>query len=137
MTPSARLARKGVSLGISLIISSFSLALLGLVSLTLWRSTINGTNPRNGSFGIRTKATKQNDAAWVAGHVAAAPSLRSFGYVDIGLTLSLMIAGFAAPNLGTAATVVALVVAYCIAVGGFVYCAVKADRAAKEVDVRK
>lgn len=46
-------------MGVALIVSSVTVAFLGFISLTLWKSIINGTNPRNGSFGIRTAATKK------------------------------------------------------------------------------
>ncbi|WP_245531624.1 SdpI family protein [Corynebacterium capitovis] len=96
-------------MGISLIVSSVALAFLGCISLALWRSTINGTNQRNGSFGIRTASTMKNDAAWNAGHQAAAPSLRAFGYVDIGLALSLMAIGFVFFDLSPASALTLLV----------------------------
>lgn len=121
-------------MGVALIVSSVTVAFLGFISLTLWKSIINGTNPRNGSFGIWTAATKKNDAAWEAGHQAASPLLRAFGYVDIALALSLIVVGLLVSNLTPALTVGILIGAYVIVVGGFIWSAAKADAAARQVN---
>ena len=90
-------------MGISLVVSSVSIAFLGAVASTI---------PRNGSLGIRTRQTKRSDAAWKRGHEAAAPRLRAYGYVDIALAIIL--------------------IAYATTIGGFINCAAIANAAAKE-----
>lgn len=67
-------------MGAALAISAVALLFLGVNSLILWRRTVNGTNSRNDGSGIRTQATKTSDAAWNAGHKAAVPLLRTFGF---------------------------------------------------------
>lgn len=121
-------------MGISLIISAGGIAVLGFGSLLLWKTTVNGTNPRNGSFGIRTSETKKSDKAWDAGHCAVAPLLRAFGYVDIAIALLLVVMGLAVPALTPAVALTAICVAYIVVVGGFLYCAARANAVAKKVN---
>lgn len=120
-------------LGISLAVSSIALAIFGLTSLALSRAALNGKIQRNGSFGIRTEATTKSDAAWTAGHEAAAPSLRAFGFLDVAISLALVAVGLALPDLNSTLALTIRVIAYATAFGGFIFATVKANAAAKEV----
>ncbi len=54
------------------IISTASLATVAALFGWLASSSRDGTLERNGFVGIRTRATMRSDAAWLAGHRAAA-----------------------------------------------------------------
>lgn len=96
---------KGVlQMGAALAISAVALLFLGVNSLILWRRTVNGTNSRNDGSGIRTQATKTSDAAWNAGHKAAVPLLRTFGFLDILFALLLATTGRGGLRCGTSVT---------------------------------
>lgn len=53
------------------------LLLPGLLTLYVTRAAAAGELPRNGLVGIRTRKTQRDDAAWEAGHAAAAPLVRA------------------------------------------------------------
>jgi len=57
------------------------MALLGLLVVWLGRACERGTLRRNGLVGIRTPDTMASDAAWLAGHQAAAPRTKAGGTI--------------------------------------------------------
>jgi uncharacterized membrane protein len=59
------------------------LAIVGVLGLVLARAGAAGTLPRNAAVGIRTRRTRRSDAAWKAGHRAAAGPLRFAGVVGL------------------------------------------------------
>lgn len=73
------------------------LFLAGLfIALAHWAD--NGNLERNGLIGIRTPATLQSDAAWEAGHRAAAPALRSWGRVEFMGSILVLVSALLAPG---------------------------------------
>ncbi|PSK98963.1 SdpI/YhfL family protein [Murinocardiopsis flavida] len=91
-------------------------------------ATTQGGLGRNSAVGLRTSITKSSDAAWAAGHQAAAPWLLACaytGYLSGALTIASAVLAatgvFSAPGVlivpaaGFAAVVVLLVVATAIA----------------------
>lgn len=76
---------------------------IGLLSLaavthTVRNQTLAGTLGRNHAIGIRTKATMASDAAWWAGHRAAAPWMLAAartGYTTAAVTTALIAAQLA------------------------------------------
>jgi len=118
-------------MGAALAISAVALLFFGVNSLMLWRRTVNGTNSRNDGFGIRTQATKTSDAAWNAGHKAAVPLLRTFGFLDILFALLLIVIGILAPDISARLGITIRLIAYAMAGGGFLIAVKKADAAAR------
>lgn len=108
-------------------------AALGLLALSglshFIRSSIaSGTLDRNSAIGLRTKATKSSDVAWVAGHKAAGPWLSAcagLGYLMGAATAVGALATIAAdsvhpsmwflPAAGFTGVVVLLVLATAVA----------------------
>lgn len=58
----------GLSLGVGLVF-------LSLIIHFVQNEAVSGRLDRNSAIGIRTKATRSSDAAWLAGHRAAGPWL--------------------------------------------------------------
>ena len=119
--------------GSALAISALPLLFFGVNSLILWRKTLNGTNSRNDGFGIRTQATRTSDAAWNAGHRAAAPLLRAFGVLDILFALILVVIGLLAPDMCARLGITIRLIAYAVAATGFFIAVKKANAAARGV----
>ncbi|WP_293829372.1 SdpI family protein [uncultured Corynebacterium sp.] len=120
-------------MGSALAISALPLLFFGVNSLILWRKTLNGTNSRNDGFGIRTQATRTSDAAWNAGHRAAAPLLRAFGVLDILFALILVVIGLLAPDMCARLGITIRLIAYAVAATGFFIAVKKANAAARGV----
>ena len=114
-------------------ISALALLFFGVNSLILCRKTVNGTNSRNGGFGIRTQATRTSDAASNAGHRAAVPLLRAFGVLDILFALLLVVIGLLAPDIGARLGITIRLIAFAVAGSGFFIAVKKADAAARVV----
>lgn len=94
------------------------LACLALLLGSLVGAAAGGSLPRNAMVGIRTRATKASDAAWSAGHRAAAPVLKASVAVAVVFAVVTLAAGtlsddwaFAVGMTGMAATVALLLVA--------------------------
>ena len=122
-----------LQVGSALAISALALLFFGVNSLILCRRTVNGTNSRNGGFGIRTQATRTSDAAWNAGHRAAAPLLRAFGVLDILFALLLVVIGLLAPDMCARLGITIRLIAYAVAATGLLIAVKKADSAARGV----
>jgi divalent metal cation (Fe/Co/Zn/Cd) transporter len=96
--------------------------------------------PRNGLFGIRTAQTKASDEAWRAGHGAALPLLRVAVVVAVIaaavlLGLSVWLA-HAAPGSAESVEATAVQVLFGVVVVVVLAAAVKANRAARDVNSR-
>lgn len=122
-----------LQVGSTLAISALALLFFGVNSLILCRKTLNGTKSRNDGFGIRTQATRTSDAAWNAGHSAAAPLLRAFGVLDILFALLLVVIGLLAPDMCARLGITIRLIAYAVAATGFLVAVKKADSAARGV----
>lgn len=122
-----------LQVGSALAISALALLFFGVNSLILCRKTLNGTNSRNDGFGIRTQATRTSDAAWNAGHSAAAPLQRAFGVLDILFALLLVVIGLLAPDMCARLGITIRLIAYAVAATGFFIAVKKADSAARGV----
>lgn len=73
------------------------LFLAGLfIALAHWAE--KGNLERNSLIGIRTPATLQSDAAWEAGHRAAAPALRTWGWVEFIGAILVLVSALLAPG---------------------------------------
>lgn len=118
--------------------SAAMLLIVAFVALGIARSSERGTLARNGSVGIRSRATLASDAAWEAGHRAGGARLRICGLgALIGAALGVL-AGFLpllggsemVTNSAIATLIIATsvwVVAWALAAGG------AANRAARAV----
>lgn len=74
------------------------LSLVMVGALLWWLAQVGQTGklPRNGVVGIRTASTMQSDAAWEAGHRAAAPAVRYLALAQmLGGVLTLALGWFA------------------------------------------
>lgn len=67
----------------ALVLPAASLVSLGLLLGWAARSSRTGTLERNALIGIRTRATMASDAAWDAGHRAAAPVLEVVAWASV------------------------------------------------------
>lgn len=97
---------------------------------SLWIAYLCATErlKRNGSVGMRTKATMASDAAWYAAHRASAWSIAVAGLIFLAVGIWLLVtrpddAGARTAVLGSAIAVLVVIV-----IGG-----VQADRVAKGV----
>lgn len=64
------------------ILGSLGLFMVGGVLLLMAKQSGEGF-ARNSLYGIRTKATMASDAAWEAGHRAAAPAVRTSAWIAL------------------------------------------------------
>lgn len=105
--------------------------MVGGMMVAIARMSANGSLIRNGAVGIRTSKTQASDAAWEAGHKAAAPVMRGSGVVSLALGVALVISGFMWPGDVPSLTTVALfVVGYGAVLVGSVPIVIKANAAA-------
>lgn len=121
---------------LGLAIYAVSLVITGAAMHVVQRQTTSGQLCRNALVGIKTKATKSSDAAWLAGHRAAGPRMLAAartGYVAGACTAVLAIVralhgidvliALVVPNAG-----MALLLAFAL------HGTVLADRAARAAD---
>lgn len=103
---------------------------VGVVDLGIAGLIAAGQLPRNGLVGIRTRSTRRSDAAWEAGHRAAAPTLRISGVaalVLVALALVMRLPGWeVSAVLSSIAAAVALV--------GVAVATAQAGRAARDAN---
>ena len=121
----------GLSLGVGLIF-------LSLIIHFVRNETVSGKLDRNAAIGIRTKATRSSDSAWLAGHRAAGPWLlvtAITGYVAgltaIVISVTLMVAGGENP-----ATMIVPLAGYVAVVVLLITAASKADSSAKSTSTK-
>ena len=107
---------------------------MGLVMLAVAAAIPAGSLVRNGLIGIRTRATRASDEAWVAGHRAAYRTVRGTGWSCLAVggllvPLALLVdASHRAPVVLTGAGA-----AYLVVFVGLVLSVRRADRAARRV----
>ncbi len=111
---------------------ALSLALLLLGALLGWlaRAAASDALRRNGAAGIRTRATMASDAAWFAGHRAAAPTVRNAAWA--AAACAAWGAGLAVVSLMLSAAM--LGVGYVVVITLLVTAARRASAAADAVD---
>ncbi|GAA4126991.1 hypothetical protein GCM10022215_37150 [Nocardioides fonticola] len=103
---------------------------LGTVSVLLARAIEADRLPRNRLVGIRTRDTLRSDAAWLAGHRAAAATLRQSGAAALVLTALGIVVRVAGPvGPGVALVGAAALVGLC----GLLVATLKAVGAARRV----
>ncbi|MGO1436611.1 MAG: SdpI family protein [Candidatus Corynebacterium faecigallinarum] len=66
---------------------------VAVVVSSVTKAAGRGDLPRDGSVGIRTKATKLSDAAWTAGHRAAVPRARTVSLLTSAVALVIIVLG--------------------------------------------
>ena len=89
------------------------LLLAGLLTLYVTRAAAAGELPRNGLVGIRTRKTQRDDAAWQAGHAAAAPLVRAVTFVCFAAS-ALVLVGAAVTQEPAVVGVIALLASMAI-----------------------
>lgn len=93
-----------------------------------------GDLPRHGAVGIRTKATKTSDAAWLAGHRAAVPRARVLTLLTSVVSLVIIVLGIVVD--ATWVTAVGIV-PFGVVIIGLIPVAQAANAAAKEAEEAK
>ncbi|GAA1346584.1 SdpI family protein [Falsarthrobacter nasiphocae] len=105
------------------------LVLVSAVFLSVAGAAKAGTLPPNGAVGIRTRATKANDAAWYAGHIAGAPVLKLGGAG--GLVLAVVAAAVLIIARASTPALVISLAGYAAILAAAIISAVKANAAAR------
>ncbi|WP_315277574.1 SdpI family protein [Kocuria carniphila] len=75
------------------ILGGLGLFMVGGAYLMVANQGAAGLITRNGAMGIRTKKTQSSDAAWDAAHYAAAPLVRTLGFVSLVFGAALVFSG--------------------------------------------
>lgn len=113
---------------------------IGLLTcaVLLWRvvdGAAAGTLARDGNIGIRTRATNASDAAWLAGHRAAAAPARGVALVCGVLAVAMILAALTHRSTDPDALVVSLfITGYAAMIAGSVIVARAANRGARSID---
>jgi hypothetical protein len=96
----------------------------------LWLAYLSATErlKRNGTVGMRTKATMASHAAWYAAHRASAWSVASEGLIFLGVGIWLLVTQPDETGARTAVLGSAIAILVVIVIGG-----IQADRVAKGV----
>jgi hypothetical protein len=102
---------------VALSILLLTLVFLPAVCLCVTRQAAEGLIGRNAAAGIRTRYTQASDEAWVSGHKAALPALRTMRLVAVvGIIAALggqvLIGGQAGPLIASAALMAQTVVLF-------------------------
>jgi hypothetical protein len=102
---------------VALSILLLTLVFLPAVCLFVTRQAAEGLIGRNAAAGIRTRYTQASDGAWVSGHKAALPALRTMRLVAVvGIIAALggqvLIGGQAGPLIASAALMAQTVVLF-------------------------
>lgn len=106
--------------------------LLAFLFLPLVKAAASGKLARNGFAGIRIPSTMASDEAWAAGHRAAIPAL-SVNVLLIGVLAAIAAVLVMLDQVGGAFAVA--MSGFVVNLGMLVFSAVKANRAAKAVEV--
>lgn len=94
----------------------------------------HGTLPPNGTIGLRTRATRASDAAWYAGHRAAARWLKLAVWICLFCAALVMATAILLPTTSEAGDLpvfVVLLASYAFLVAGVVVAVRAANRAAR------
>ncbi|MBP3088042.1 SdpI family protein [Corynebacterium sp. sy017] len=114
-------------------IAAVGLILLSTLCLSIPNTATSGKLYRNSIMGLRTTQTKKSDAAWLQGHKEAAPILKVTGMLVIALTAVLLISAFFVQDVPFVSLTTGAI-SYVLAIGGIIWAAVIADKAAKKVN---
>lgn len=118
-----------------MLIGLFAGVALGLIGGVIWAVTAaaaNGRLARNGSVGIRTRATRSSDAAWRAGHQAALPASRALGFAGGIIGLGMVVDGIISrDSQGSTVFWALFAIGYGAVLVGSVFVATVAQRAAR------
>jgi uncharacterized membrane protein len=120
------------------ITGAFGLLTIALVVGVMVHQIRAATLSRNGVFGIRTPQTQASEEAWQAGHLAAVPLLRVSVVLSVIAAVALVGLSVwlsrAAPASAMSVDSTAVQVAFAVVVLVVLAAAVKANRAAREVN---
>lgn len=121
----------GTALGFSAGLMAIAAVTYAIAALAQSRSL-----PLNGLIGIRTRATRRSEAAWIAAHDAARPALLASSVISVCGSIGAVLAGVAlnAQRCGDAVVVVFGICTYVIALVLLARATVKANAAARKVD---
>lgn len=111
------------------------LALCSFVVYFVTRSAAEGGLGANSVMGIRTRSTMASDRAWVAGHRAALGPSRLIGWLGAGCAVPLTASGFLPQGEDPHwLSLVLFALGYGVVLGGAIWCAVVASRAARRAE---
>ena len=115
---------------VSAVSAAFGLVIVGVLSLTVCGSAVEGSIGRNAAVGIRTKETMKSDAAWLAGHRAADPVMTVTGWVALVLAAALVLSAVVAQQMPVIVAIVG-VAGYAAVIVGALRAKAVANRAAR------